>query len=135
MSGKWISFELSEPTHPLNATQMFEALCNAIQHKLVSYTTCHFVNQLYSHRPAFQPVLHLSSHFEQSNSFFPSFLLTSLCASHIHCPNSSLLSVLILFLVMKSWKSSAHTQQGYSFEKSPTNCVTWLCSMRVGETG
>ena len=44
-----------------------------------------------SHRPSFQPVRHRSSTLVQSNSSFPSFLLTSLCASQSHCPNSALL--------------------------------------------
>lgn len=36
---------------------------------------------------------------------------------------------------MKSWKSSAHTQQGYSFENRPMNWLTWLCSVGVGVVG
>lgn len=42
-----------------------------------------------SHLPPSQPSLHLSFHNPQSNSPFPSFRLTSLCALHIHSPNSS----------------------------------------------
>lgn len=42
-----------------------------------------------SHLPPSQPSLHLSFHNLQSNSPFPSFRLTSLCALHIHKPNSS----------------------------------------------
>lgn len=38
-----------------------------------TYSVC-FQSQL----PSFQPVRHLSSHFEQSNSFFPNFRFTSL---------------------------------------------------------
>jgi hypothetical protein len=95
---------------------------------IVSYTP---QSQLLS----FHPVRHLSSHFAQSNSFFPSFLLTSLCASHIHCPNSSLLSALTLFFSIKTWKSSAQTQHGYSFPNSPRNCLTLLCSLGLGFSG
>jgi hypothetical protein len=105
-----------------------------------SYTSCCTSNTAHnictqSHVPSFQPVLHLSSHLEQSNSFFPSFLLTSLWASHIHCPNSCRLSALTLFFSRNSWKSSAHTQQGYIFENRARNCLTWPCSALVGEDG
>ena len=43
-----------------------------------------------SHLPSPHPVLHRSSHLSHSNTSFPNFLLTSLCASHIHLPNSPL---------------------------------------------
>jgi hypothetical protein len=78
-----------------------------------------------SHRPSFHPVRHLSSHNRQSNSFFPSFRLTSLCASHIHHPNSFRLPSFGWFrplgCVIHARKSSAHTQHGYSFEKNFKN--------------
>lgn len=82
-----------------------------------------------SHLPSFHPVLHLSSHFLQSNSCFPSFLLTSLCASHIHLPKPSRPSTLgsFPFLAIHSWKSSAHTQHGYSFPNRPRNWRISLC--------
>src|SRR5207247_11312389 len=70
----------------------------------------------------FQPVLHLSSHFAQSNSSFPNFRLTALCASHIQCPNSARPfnrgRLRPLGSVIQARKSSAQTQQGYSFENS-----------------
>lgn len=44
---------------------------------------------IYSHRPSFHPVLHLSSQNRQSNSFFPNFRFTSLCASQSHHPKSA----------------------------------------------
>ena len=43
-----------------------------------------------SQDPSFQPSLHLSFIFEQSNCFFPNLLLTSLCISHIHLEKLSL---------------------------------------------
>jgi hypothetical protein len=67
-----------------------------------------------SHLPSFQPVLHRSSHLVQSNVCLPSFSLTALCASHIQVPNSLLLLTLGVFLLIQLWKSSAHTQHGYS---------------------
>jgi hypothetical protein len=74
-----------------------------------------------SHRPSFQPVCHLSSHLEQSNSFFPSLRFTSLCASHIQLPNSERLFRRGVLRPLGSFiqdrKSSAQTQQGYSLEK------------------
>lgn len=89
-----------------------------------------------SHLPSFQPVRHLSSHFPQSKVGFPSLTLTSLCASQSHLPNSSLLLALTPpTFVMYSWKSSAHTQQGYSFENRPIKDVTLLWSVRVGFVG
>ena len=80
--------------------------------------------RLQSHRPSAHPVLHLSSHLEQSNRRFPSFSLTSLWASHIHLPNPSLPSTLGSFplLLIHSRKSSAHDQHGYNFPKSCKNC-------------
>ena len=88
-----------------------------------------------SQLPSFHPVLHLSSHFPQSNSFFPNFLLTSLCASHIHFPNSSRLSVLTLFSAIQTWKSDAQTQHGYNFENNPMNWLTFSRSVGEGEEG
>ncbi len=64
------------------------------------------------HRPSFQPVLHRSSHREQSNVGFPSLRFTWLCASHSHPPNSSRLWALTGTFFVNAWKSSAHTQQG-----------------------
>lgn len=42
-------------------------------------------------RPSGGPVLHRSSHFEQSKLSLPSFSFTALCALHIHRPKSDLL--------------------------------------------
>lgn len=47
-----------------------------------------------SHLPSFQPVRQRSSHLEQSKTGLPSFLLTSLWASHSHLPNSPRLPAL-----------------------------------------
>lgn len=47
-----------------------------------------------SHLPSFHPVRQRSSHLEQSKTGFPSFLLTSLWASHSHLPNSPRLPAL-----------------------------------------
>lgn len=88
-----------------------------------------------SHLPSFHPVLHLSSHLLQSNPFFPSFRLTSLCASHIQFPNSSLLSALTLFFTMNAWKSSAQTQHGYSLPKRCMKDLTSACSLADGFAG
>lgn len=78
-----------------------------------------------SHRPSFHPVRQRSSQNRQSNSFFPSLRLTSLCASHIHHPNSFRLPNFGWFrplgCAIHVWKSSAHTQHGYSFEKNFKN--------------
>ena len=65
-----------------------------------------------SHLPSGGPVLHLSSHLVQSNSFFPSFLFTSLCAPQSHIPNSPLLRTLGWSRATYPRKSSAHVQHG-----------------------
>lgn len=74
-----------------------------------------------SHLPSFHPVRHLSSHWVQSNSFFPNLTFTALCASHIHCPNSLLLLTRGVLAFIQSWKSSAHTQHGYNLPKVRRN--------------
>ena len=93
------------------------------------------INQ--SHLPSPHPVLHLSSHLPQSNSPFPNFLLTSLCASHIHLPSSPLPLTLGSFpsLFIQAWKSSAHTQHGYSFENRERNCRISVCWVGVAVGG
>lgn len=80
---------------------------------------------------------HLSPTFPQSNSFFPSFLFTSLCASHIHLPSPSLPSVRGSFpgLLIQSRKSSAQCQQGYNFEKRERNWDISDCWVLEGEGG
>jgi hypothetical protein len=101
--------------------------------------TLSYMTSLYSsaqsHRPSFQPVRHRSSHFVQSNVFFPNFSLTALCASHIHVPNSLLLLTLGVFLLIHVWKSSAHTQHGYSLPNVVRNDFVsdWSCG--VGSMG
>ena len=52
------------------------------------------LNHAQSQPPSFHPVRHLSSHLPQSNTSFPSFRLTSLCASHSQFPNAPLPSTL-----------------------------------------
>jgi hypothetical protein len=88
-----------------------------------------------SHRPSFHPVLHRSSHFVQSNVSLPNFSLTALCASHIHVPNSLLLETLGVFLVIQLWKSSAHTQHGYSLPNVVRNDLVSFCNCGVGCVG
>lgn len=88
-----------------------------------------------SHLPSFHPVRHLSSHLLQSNVSLPSFTLTALCASHIHVPNSPLLLTLGVFFVIQSWKSSAHTQQGYSLPNVERKPFVSVCNSGVGFTG
>jgi hypothetical protein len=51
--------------------------------------SCRHRRAVQPHLPSFHPVLHLSSHLEQSNVGFPSFLFTSLCASQSQFPSSS----------------------------------------------
>lgn len=97
------------------------------------YSKTAYVHQ--SQRPSFHPVLHLSSHLEQSNSGFPSFLLTSLCAPHNHMPKSCLLPARISSFLMYCCRSSAHTQHGYSFENSLMKLVRSDCSDCVGAVG
>lgn len=92
------------------------------------------MNSSQSHRPSFHPVLHLSSQNRQSNSCFPSFRLTSLCASQSHQPKSFLPPNFGWFrplgCAIHVWKSSAHTQHGYSLEKNFRNprMLSW-CSV------
>jgi hypothetical protein len=76
-----------------------------------------------SHLPSSQPSFHLCFQKLQSNSFFPSFTLTALCARHIHMPKSSLPFSFGSFSgwAIQSLKSSAHTQQGYIFENKLRN--------------
>lgn len=88
-----------------------------------------------SHLPSFQPVRQRSSHLEQSNTGFPSFLLTSLWASHSHLPNSPRLPALTGSFSMKPWKSSAQTQQGYRREKSRTKLTRSFCWDELGVVG
>ena len=88
-----------------------------------------------SHRPSFHPVRHLSSHFPQSNSSFPNFTLTALCASHIHRPNSSLLLTRGAFSAFHDRKSSAQDQQGYIFPNSEMNDRVSDCCVGVGLVG
>ena len=92
-----------------------------------------------SHLPSFQPVLHRSSQNRQSNSFFPSFRFTSLCASHIHVPKSDRPpnrgSFFPLGSAIHVRKSSAHTQHGYSREKSFRNVRISVCCSIVAFFG
>lgn len=90
-----------------------------------------------SHLPSFHPVLHRSSHRLQSNSFFPSFTLTALWASHIHFPNSSLLLTLGAFFssFIHFWKSFPQYQQGYSFANVPKNDRVSACNCGDGCEG
>jgi hypothetical protein len=93
------------------------------------------VPALQSQLPSLGPVTHLSCHLEQSNTGFPSFRFTSLCAPHNHQPNSSLLPTRGASRAMYPWKSSAHTQQGYSREKSFTKLTRSFCWGPVGFSG
>lgn len=92
-----------------------------------------------SHLPSFHPVLHLSSQNRQSNSFFPNFRLTALCASHIHVPNSwrpdsrGWLRPPGSFIHAR--KSSAHTQQGYRRAKSVRKLRMSSCCWGVAVAG
>ena len=90
-----------------------------------------------SRRPCPHPVLHLSSHLPQSNTSFPSFTLTALCASHIQRPNSSLELTLGAFpsCFIQDWKSPAQCQQGYSFAKVCMKVVVSRCVEEEGEMG
>jgi len=90
-----------------------------------------------SHLPSLHPVLHLSSHFPQSNFSFPSFSLTALCASHIHRPNSSLLPTRGAFslLFIHSWKSVAHQWHGYNRENDEMNWRASHCCRSEGRSG
>ncbi|PWI72557.1 hypothetical protein PCL_11180 [Purpureocillium lilacinum] len=88
-----------------------------------------------SQRPSFQPVRHRSSHLEQSNSGLLSLRLTSLCAPHSHMPNSPRLPTRGASRPMYVWKSSAHTQHGYSLEKSLTKLNRSDCCPREGFSG
>jgi hypothetical protein len=86
-----------------------------------------------SHLPSFHPVLQRSSQKRQSNSFFPSFRLTALCASHIQVPNSerpeSRGSLRPPDWFIQARKSSAQTQHGYKREKSfRKECISNCCS-------
>lgn len=88
-----------------------------------------------SHRPSFHPVLHRCSHLEQSNSGLPSLRFTSLCAPQSHLPNSSRLPTRGTSRPRYVRKSSAHTQHGYSLEKSPTKLSRSDCCERDGVSG
>jgi hypothetical protein len=88
-----------------------------------------------SHLPSFHPVRHRSSHFPQSNSFFPNLTLTALCASHIHCPNSLRLLTRGVLTFIHSWKSSAHTQHGYSLPNVRRNADVSVCNEGSGFSG
>jgi hypothetical protein len=90
-----------------------------------------------SHRPSFQPVRHLSSHLLQSNVFLPSFVLTALCASHIHCPNSPRELTLGAFpsCFIHSWKSVAQDQHGYSLPNMFMKVRVSDCRVRSGLSG
>lgn len=93
----------------------------------------------YPHRPSFQPSFHLSLQKLQSNSSFPSFTLTALCALHIQRPNFSWLFTAsagsFSGSAIQSWKSSAQTQQGYSCEKSVRKVRVFVWCAGVGVVG
>lgn len=88
-----------------------------------------------SHLPSPHPVLHLSSHLLQSNFSFPNLSFTALCASHIHVPNSFLLLTRGVFVFIQAWKSSAHTQHGYSLPNVRRKVAVSDCSWGVGLVG
>lgn len=104
---------------------------------ILHYFEHYFRNPSQPHLPSFHPVLHLSSHFAQSNSFFPILTLTALCASHIHLPNSSLELTRGAFpsFFIHAWKSVAQCQHGYSFEKVCMKVLVsdWSCG--EGDSG
>jgi hypothetical protein len=121
------------PRYANKQTNKHGPLCpSSSSYTRISYTrdTCsHIPTHQKSHRPSFHPVLHLSSHLAQSNLSLPNFSLTALCASHIHVPNSFLLLTRGVFLLIQSWKSSAHTQHGYSLPKVERKDLVsdWSC--------
>lgn len=88
-----------------------------------------------SQRPSFQPVRHRCSHRLQLNCGLPSLSLTSLCAAHSQRPKSSRDAVRTGDLDRKTWKSSAHTQHGYSRDSVPTKPLTSACWLGVGCVG
>jgi hypothetical protein len=109
----------------------------AVVYAMLMYTVIiqHSLPPQKSHLPSFHPVRHLSSHLLQSNSFLPNLTLTALCASHIHCPNSLLELTLGVFVFIHAWKSSAHTQHGYSLPNVFMNVAVSPCSSADGATG
>lgn len=125
----WVSSIVYQSLTPLTVFAILPRVPIAVV-RLVLYTFIQFdPRRFQSQRPSFQPVRHRSSHLLQSNSFLPSFRLTSLCASHSQFPNSLRPSTRICSFCMYDWKSSAHTQQGYSLENSlmkPRRSSFWL---------
>lgn len=127
---------------PLTPTQCPALLSNHQIHSI--HTPKHAHSKAYtpytphqSHLPSFHPVLHLSSHLAQSNTSFPSFLFTSLCASHSHVPSSSRLPARTgLFPgAMYRVKCSPHVQHGYSRANRRMKLRTSDCSAGVGWVG
>lgn len=88
-----------------------------------------------SHRPSFHPVLHLSCHLLQSNVSLPSLTLTALCARHSQVPKASRPDTGSGSRAMCAWKSSAHTQHGYSREKADMKVRRSACSRAEGSAG
>ena len=89
----------------------------------VWHSVVQIVHSPHPHRPSDHPSRHRSFHRAQSNSSFPSLTFTALCARHIHRPKSSWLFSLgsLPDVDIHDRKSSAHTQHGYSSEKSCRN--------------
>jgi hypothetical protein len=101
--------------------------------RLSIHTSFFFLSQ--SHRPSFHPVLHLSCHLLQSNVSLPSLTLTALCARHSQVPKASRPDTGSGSRAMCAWKSSAHTQHGYSREKADMKVRRSACSRAEGSAG